>query len=461
MEANRLAAAWREATDELRLPADFVDRVVRGGRRRAAHRRGRIVAGVATVALIVAGVALVGIARGGPTATPSDPRLEEPTHGDLATDQAFIDRAVRAWRDGIKVSYNADRGIFDDPRSAPHVYWAGTTPAGPAAVVLQRFYLHEHDNLSSTDANETQTLVGLVGSDPAGNRLALVGDQYRADGFPEPGYFLFGPGDRTVLVLRRDVPVYLSTRPVLDQDGRTTRQWQRLAFTDSVAVAQIPAEDDPDAVRLVARTTAPEPDVKTWDGLLLLERASVYLQAAADIRAGRTTEFDQRENRLQWLEYGPPVRVGQDPPAMDHPDHVLNEALHDWGTIDLGLSTTYYGLWCVVAGLPDGNVALVSEVQQDDRPSRVYAVITDRAGTVLAVRPGNVVDLTAALPVVVRLPDGQGWVVASYGRQLAYRSAGGDWTPAGAHAALLPDVAAEVRVTDPTGTTADVPLASR
>jgi hypothetical protein len=460
MEANRLATAWREATDELQLPADFVDRVVRGGRRRAVHRRGRIVAGVAAVVAIVAGVALVGIARGGPTVTPADPRLEEPTHGDLANDQAFIDRAVRAWRDGIKVSYNADRGIFDDPRTDPHVYWAGATPAGPAAVVLQAFYLHEHDNLSSTDANQMQTLVGLVGSDPAGNRLALLGDQYRADGFPEPGYFLFGPGDRTLLVLRRDVPVYLSTRPVLDEDGRITRQWQRLEVTDGVAVAQVPAEDDPDAVRLVARATPPDPGLKTWEGLLLLEPASAYLKMADDIRAGRTTEFRQQENRLPWLEYGPPVRIGQNPPAMDHPEAAFRDAVHEWGTVDLGASTTGYGLWTVVAGLADGNVALVSEVQQGNRPSRVYAIITNRAGRVLAVRPGNVVDLTAALPVVVHLPDGQGWVVASYGKQLHYRTAGGEWTPAGAHAALLPDAAAEVRVTGPTGAITDVPLAS-
>jgi hypothetical protein len=459
MEANRLAAAWREATDELQLPADFVDRVVRGGRRRAVHRRGRIVAGVAAVAAMVAGVALVGTARGGPTVTPTDPRLEEPTHGDLANDRAFIDRAVRAWQDGIKVSYNADRGIFDDPGTDPHVYWAGTTPAGPAAVVLQRFYLHEHDNLSPTDANQMQTLVGLVAS--AGNRLALVGDQYRADGFPEPGYFQFGPGDRTVLVLRRDVPVYLSTRPDLDEDGRATRAWQRLEVTDGVAVAQVPAEDDPDAVRLVARATPPDPGLKTWDGLLRLERASTYLKIADDIRAGRTPEFRQQDNRLQWLEYGPPVRIGENPPAMDHPGTAFSDALYEWGTVDFGAGTTGFGLWTVVVGLADGNVALVSEVQVDTRPSRVYAVVTNRAGNVLAVRPGNVVDLTTALPVVVHLPEGQGWVVASYGKQLAYRTAGGDWTPAGAHAALLPDAAAEVRVTGPTGAITDVPLGPR
>jgi hypothetical protein len=59
-----------------------------------------------------------------------------------------------------------------------------------------------------------------------------------------------------------------------------------------------------------------------------------------------------------------------------------------------------------------------------------------------------VLNHSEALPVRLRVPDGQGWVVAHYGAQLQYRaSADGAWQDAGSDAALLPDNAAQVQVT--------------
>jgi hypothetical protein len=446
MDTDLLVRAWREATDELRPPADFAAGVVRGGKRRVARRRVAYLAGLATVSVVLASAVLGGLLRGEPTVV-GDPRLDEPTRGDLANDLPFLDEVVRAWQNGIQVSYNADRGIFDDPRGAPHVYWAGSTPAGPAAVVLQRFYLHEHDNLTANDWNQTQTLVGLVGTDPATNRLTLLGDRYRADGEPAPGYFQFGPDDRTVLVLQRDVPVYISTRAALGEDGRTTREWRELAITDGVAIAQVPAEDAPDAVRLLARASRPAPGDKDWNGLLLMEPASAYLRFVDDLRAGRNIEYRSPDHRLPWETFRGERRVGLNPPALADAGSPFVDAVDGWGSLDIGLMRIGWGHWVVIAGLPDGNFAVVSEIQQNDQPSRTYAVIRSREGTVVAVRPGEEIDVSSPLPVVVHLPDGQGWVVAAYGRSLSYQvSAGGDWVEAGEDAALLPDDAARVRV---------------
>ena len=48
----------------------------------------------------------------------------------------------------------------------------------------------------------------------------------------------------------------------------------------------------------------------------------------------------------------------------------------------------------------------------------------------------------------MRLPDGQGWLVARYGAGLRYRLPGGEWRDAGREAALLPDAPRlEVEVT--------------
>lgn len=53
--------------------------------------------------------------------------------------------------------------MFDDLRGDPHVYWAGNTPAGQAAVVVQQAYLHPHEQLPPGAADTLRTLVGLVG----------------------------------------------------------------------------------------------------------------------------------------------------------------------------------------------------------------------------------------------------------------------------------------------------------
>jgi hypothetical protein len=43
------------------------------------------------------------------------------------------------------------------------------------------------------------------------------------------------------------------------------------------------------------------------------------------------------------------------------------------------------------------------------------------------------------LPVAIRLPDAQGWVIAQKDADLSYCAGDGDWTAIGHNAALLPD----------------------
>jgi hypothetical protein len=49
----------------------------------------------------------------------------------------------------------------------------------------------------------------------------------------------------------------------------------------------------------------------------------------------------------------------------------------------------------------------------------------------------------------MKLPDGQGWVVADRGATLRQRTGDGPWQAAGRDAALLPAAANEVEVTRP------------
>jgi hypothetical protein len=111
----------------------------------------------------------------------------------------------------------------------------------------------------------------------------------------------------------------------------------------------------------------------------------------------------------------------------------------------------------VVAGLPDGRIAILSEFLEDLNPSRIYAVLLEDDGSIAGAVPGNLVDPSAPLPVALRMPDGQGWVVANYGATLRYRVDGGTWQDAGQNAVLLPDNAIQVQVTRD-GTSTDVTL---
>jgi hypothetical protein len=443
METELLGRAMREATAELGLPPDFTSRVVRRGRRRQVNRRVCLAAGLAVLA-VLAGLPA---ARGGPGSTDevsADPRLAEPTHGDLAADKQFLRIAVQAWRTGMKISYNNDNGrLFDDLRGGPHVYWAGTTPAGPAAVVLQEAHRGRYGR---------ETLVGLVAIDAKDGRLKLVNDQLRGDHEPEPGYFQFGPGDRTILVVEHDQPLYFSPEPITQPDGRVVRDWTRMSIVDGVAVVQLPAGAEPADVRVLLRDRRPAPDDKRYDGLIRTEPASVYLYAVDKLSRDEDLNFafPKADRTLPWRQQDEPMRVGRSPHTPADWQVTFWNALEDHGMIDIGNAYGGGGVWTVLAGLPDGRTAMVSEAQQEERPSRLYAVLMNRTGKVLTVKAGAEVDPKAALPVALRMPDAQGWVVAAYGSHLRYRtSTGGGWLDGGDNAALLPDAATEVRVERP------------
>jgi hypothetical protein len=458
MDTETLVRQWRAATDELRVPADFAARVIRGGHRRSARRRTAAIAGSALLVLTVAAVGVT--ASGAPDVVVSDDRLSQPTRGDLAGDQHLLNVALRTWSLGITHSPNTERGIFDDPRSAAHVYWAGTTPAGPAVVVLQAFYLHPHANLSPSEWDETQTLVGLVGIDPATGELALLGDQYRSDGSAESGAFRFGPGDRTVLVLEREHSVYFATRHTFTAEGRAIRDWQPLIFTDGVAVFEVPAEDRPSAIRLVERSTPPEPtDLGRDTPGLWAKTASLYVRFSHAVRDGLRIAIALPENdyRLAWHDQI--CRAIGDVPTDVHvrAPAIFHNALLEWGTVDEVYGVV--GSWCVLVRLDDETMVIVREYQNDEERSRIYAVTTNTGGEPQRIQVGGFIDRSSALPVAIRLTGRHGWVVAAYGFDLAYRTTvDGGWTAAGANAALLPDAATAVRVTGPRGVETVVPL---
>jgi hypothetical protein len=87
-------------------------------------------------------------------------------------------------------------------------------------------------------------------------------------------------------------------------------------------------------------------------------------------------------------------------------------------------------------------------------PSYLYGALWDHGKRTDLY--GGKVDPTAVLPVKLKFPDGQGWLVAAKGATFQYLT--GTWHDAGSNAALVPANATEVRVTPAGGTSTVVPL---
>lgn len=431
VDTTHLGTLFDDATEDLEPRAGFTDAVLRGGRkRRLRHRVAVATAATAAIAVVTGGtVAMVTDSGAAPTSVTVG-WLSGPPKGPLGGDQPTIDQAIKVWEDGKAHSPNAQAGIFDDMRDAPHVYWAGTTAAGPAAVVMQQAYLHPHDNLPETAADTRQTLVGLVAE--VDGRLTLVSDQFQwRQNDPVPGYFQFGAGDRTVLVVDPGQPLFQ-----MEQGDR----WERMPIENGVAIKQYPADKPP----LPAVVVGTDPDADSAVQLKFLP-ASEYLGAAA-AGGGTGPLTDLGGIGLNWP--AEVLRIGLPGGAEFDESQTFYDAVSTKvGTVNPINGTNSDWYWYLRANLADGRVAVLGDIKWNPgTPARIYAVLVSADGS-KDVLDGDVVNRHSPLPVKMRMPDGQGWVVANHGHQLSYRT-DGDWVAAGKDAALLPDDATQVKVAD-------------
>jgi hypothetical protein len=436
VDTERVNRAMWDATDRLRLAPDFADRVVSGGRRRVRRSRVRGVA-IALAVVMAGGGATVAWRDATGTVIVADHRLAQPTAGDLAGDAGLIERAVRAWHVGLPYAHSGEEAVAA-LRGEPHVYWAGTTKAGPAAVVVQEGARRGHVGI-----------VGLVATDAVSRSFRLLGEYPEADGLP--WVFAFGPDDRTLLALDPGLPLYVSMAAVSGPDGTVTRSWRPMDLADGVALTEVPAGGDATDVRVMARQVRPGARERDSTGHYWVQKTSQYVEEADAVRAGvdtaTVTTVPDIDGLLPWnnRDVNGPVRIGRSTQVNDD-GGLFSRAVGESRFLDPLISIHGAGWWEVIAGLPDGRTALLSEIYQESDPGLVFAVLLDATGAVDAVIPGGPADRDAPVPVRVRLPDAQGWLVAAYGSSLAYRTPGGGaWVEAGRDAALLPDTATEVR----------------
>jgi hypothetical protein len=421
-----LRTLLRRTAAEVESPAGFLEEVRRAGRRQLARRRILACGGLACVAVVTAGGAF---RAGRDEEEPADlatPYFDQPTRGDLSRDRSYLDSVRRAWRASMD-------GFEADMRGQPHIVWAGMTPAGPAAYVIQRLAYYRAD-----PGERVLAVMSFVRSGPRGPEI--VGRYALSETPPhwleDPRAMLLGADRSVLLVLDRGHPVEYSVEYRYAPDGKVLRSFRPVPFADGAAVLRVPAQSD--KVTVALRDGRGDPLAITGTDHILrrdgLPPRRTHTLPGADAVWGGDLPL-----AVHQFVTGPGALSEYDDPGGTHGND---------GSSELAL----YG------ATPDGRRLYVTTLQFDDDPARAVALLA-RGETPFTAVTSGFVDWTDPLPVRLRLSGGQGTVVvAAQGAALSYRSGTAGWRDAGRDAALLPPEATEVRVTPKGGAAAELRL---
>lgn len=321
----------------------------------------------------------------------------------------------------------------DDSGEVPfgpvNVYWAGNTPAGPAAVALQNV-TWEYPGKAPVTVVE----LGLVATDQSTGVPGLVAQQTIGNFNEGQGNdsFAFGPGAEVVLTMAESGFHVYSPSPVVNPDtGKVSRQWTNLPYVDGVAVfdASKAHGDSFTVVELPARPDAGDAYLSPAD-----QRMRYQPVAALGTSWPVTPDPDSPDPRLAWpmtigLDGAAPGAPGTSPPSWHA---VFDKALSDGGYSDAYVAPAGDpvlvpdgnpaqegdSFWQIAVRLADGKIVVLGE-ELVGRLGRLYAVTVDHDGKPLSVAYGGTIDPSGELPVRYRLPDGSGWVLAAYGSHLS------------------------------------------
>jgi hypothetical protein len=401
--------------------------VLRGGRRRRRHRA------VLATAAVLAAVAVVPVGmRGARSLTRPDttqvtfagPLGDGTAHGDLADDHAYVRQAKAAWATWLGT---ASKSLYGHPVGGPTLVWAGTTPAGPAAILTENFDVPR--GVGGIHAG-TQGVAVFIGTSPTGPRVAA--SAFAVDGIPRVGAWYVDPAHRVLAVVDPGTPRGVSLRWTYNADGTARRDFDVPDYRDGVAVVALPDGVDRYTVQVAG---LPFRGYRDITGI-----ANVELGGEAPARGLRWVDTVHHQTLLLPLGNAEStVGPAASPRTVQTLEARIEQAM-DAGT-DAAWYTAFTPTWIVYGTTPDGRQVLVFERQLDNDPARLYSLVGGR------LTDHGAVDPQGTLPVAVPLGVGQGWAVAARGATLRFRAASGPWHDTGRDAALLPAQAAQVEVT--------------
>ncbi|RZT12864.1 hypothetical protein EV649_7233 [Kribbella sp. VKM Ac-2569] len=267
MTETQLKQRLSAGVKDIDAPSDLLDRARLGGARRLRRRRFTAVAAASLAVAAIAGAtfavpAVRDRADQAQVATPTpwtDPITPNPldryallmtgeTGGDLAGDSAYLAQVLATWHD----TQRKDRGKLIDPvagdvwanlRGEPRIYWAGNTPAGRIALLVQHYQVPRPSSSSTITpkvplptARSTPggilTVVAMVRDDSQGRpKVREFVTPYDDHSFP---YFTIrDPGKSTFFYVIVSMGKRLGWRL---SDGTATP----FVFKDGVAVTELP-----------------------------------------------------------------------------------------------------------------------------------------------------------------------------------------------------------------------------
>lgn len=422
----------RRTAESVESPPGLLADVRRTGRRRLARRRFLTGAGLTVAAAATTGAVLrPGGGTDADVADTATPFFERPTRGDLATDMSYLDSVRTAWSARMRRSDLPGRG-------EPHVVWAGTTPAGPAAFAVQRV----HDS-TADPRKRCVAVMGFLRPTARGPEVMVLQGLVAVDdpSFEYDEAAFIGPDRDVLVVLDRERPVEFSPELRYAPDGRCLRTFRRVEFDDGAAVFRVPPQRTKVTVALRRLDIRDRP---------------VSISGTSEVLIPGVRDRTQAPHHTHTLPGAEAIWVG-DPRRTAEQFAYRTGALSaytdpgGWHTAGPDPSLALFG------ATPDGRRLFVTTIQLDDDPARAVALLA-RGDTPFEVVASTMFSWSDPLPVRLRLPAGQGTVVAAEGAALSYRSARTGWRDAGRDAALLPATATHVRVTPKTGPAVDLAL---
>ncbi len=429
---DEVRQALRAATDELAPSPQLLTLATAGGRRRVLRRRALVAC--ATVGVVaVAGVAVMPKGESDFAPATNDTRdiavrlLTRPTGGDLAGDDAFRRSAVTAW------TTRPHKGQKATQLGEPRVVWAGATPPGRAAVVVQPATLLPDLPGSSP---ERGILTGVLEQDAAGVWSVYEGR------YPGPLTIAFftGPGGLDLVTPDTGRPLEYSIPPpnVGGQLlGGDPGNWKPMRLTAGAYRARVPV-----GTILGGVSIRPVGEHRSRESVVLAHNKVLIDDA------------NSRPNRwgLSWdavLPAGSTAGWSAPPPAGA--GSPLREA------IATKPGVTPDGKWSVYGTAPDGARFVIGEALHKDGPSQLYGVLLTAGGGSQLFHAG-VVNGESALPVIATLPGNRGIVIAQHESRLRWRTGSGPWSAPAMSAALVPPGTTEVELLPSTGVPEILPL---
>jgi hypothetical protein len=385
---HELRTAMQEATADLQAPPDLLGRLRSQPRRAPSRPAWRVAVAAAAVVAVAAGALVATRHLGGRDSFDVADAISSwgPARGDLAHDPATLRQIDAEW--AHPAGRQADIAGFDPVPGdrPPQVLWAGRTPAGSAAYVVQHLHSAHADwayGVLLPDAHGVLRLYYRLELDPTDSGAAWQ---------PQPQGFSFAASRalHAFVVVPTDprATIEVSTRHSTDAQGHATPQWADVVSTDGAGVVSIPA------------------GASMWDTVIRIDDGARPPAASGVNLIPSKDGPPQPANALGLWCNACNVTGGSDLGTGEQPWRAWTSRYAPaW-------YPTFQAIW-TVGGTLHGHEVLATQLWLPGERAHTIVGYDDGGGVFKRIVYDEVTDASARPLLAVRLPDGDGWLVGA------------------------------------------------